>query len=260
MFHSVLVDESYSQVGKHIDSQIRRRIVEGEFIDFARLLPRDRVLAQQESRLEIFLNNGQPGFCTINETDVINNFFKWEQAFRVFSTIYADVHPEKAKQLIQYNHIIYSASLTFTWSNVYAYDIDFRLHMAENPGRNWGIILQQTWMIHMKEKIGSNPRVNGNNNGGNSQNQSKRGNGKIVGNTTGESVPMVSTISLNIVVEFVTNMDMGPIFVKRGKDIHKMERNPISMREKMITHIMERREDAGDKTGFMLNYIELDVL
>ena len=28
--------------------------------------------------------------------------------------------------------------------------------MAEHPARNWGIILQQAWTLHMKEKLGLN--------------------------------------------------------------------------------------------------------
>ena len=166
-------------MGWNIEPTIKRRIIDGEFVDFSRLLPRDRVLAQQDNRLEIILgSNGQPNFRSVVDSETIGSFHKWEQAFRVFSSIYTDAHPTRGKQLIQYNHTIYSASLTYQWSNVYAYDIDFRLHMAENQGRNWGIILQQAWMLHMKEKIQFKNLQNGssfnNNNNGN-----KKTNGKI---------------------------------------------------------------------------------
>ena len=153
LFHSVLVDKGYSVIGRNIDPLVKQRIIRGEFVDFACLLLRDRVLAQQDTRLELYMNNGQPGFRSVTDSEVTGSFYKWEQAFRVYSTIYTDAHPEKAKQLIQYNHIIYSASLTYMWNNVYAYDIDFRLHMSENPSRNWGIILYQAWVLHMKERV-----------------------------------------------------------------------------------------------------------
>ena len=128
-------------------------------------------MLQQDNRLELVLENRHPSFRSVTENEVIGSFYKWEQAFRVFSTIYTDAYPNRAKQLIQYNHIIYSASLTFVWNNVYAYDIDFRLHMSENPDRNWGIILQQAWTLHMKEKLSSFTRLSSNTNvssGGNS--------------------------------------------------------------------------------------------
>ena len=57
--------------------------------------------------------------------------------------------------MIQYNHIIYSASATFLWDNVYAYNHDFRMHLSEHPDRNWGIILQQAWTMRMVERINS---------------------------------------------------------------------------------------------------------
>ena len=123
--YSVVVDESYSVIGKHLDDNIKRRIQEGEFIDFSRLLPRDRMLALNDNRLELINNNGRPELRTVTDSENIGSFHKWEQAFRVYSTIYTDRYPERAKQLLQYNHIIFSASLTYVWNNVYAYDIDF---------------------------------------------------------------------------------------------------------------------------------------
>ena len=125
LFHSVVVDEDYSAIGKHIDEGLRKRIQEGEFVDFARLIPRDQVLALNDNRIELVNNNGRPELRSVSEVETIGSFGKWEQAFRIFSTVYTDRYPERAKQLLQYNHIIFSASLTFTWSNVYAYDIDF---------------------------------------------------------------------------------------------------------------------------------------
>ena len=156
MLHSVLVDERYTLVGANVDGSMRKKIQDGEYIDFARLVPRDKVIMQQEDRLELVNLNGKPSFRSINEGEIINNFGKWEQAFRVFSTIYTDAHPHKAKELIQYNHIIYSTALTWIWSNVYAYDIAFRIHISENPGRNWGIMLEQAWSVRLIERIPHN--------------------------------------------------------------------------------------------------------
>ena len=171
LFHSVVVDESYTMIGRHLDESIKRRIQEGEFVDFSRLLPRDRILAINDSHLQLFNNNGKPELRFVTESETIGSFSKWEQAFRIFSTIYTDKFPERAKQLLQYNHIIFSAALTYVWSNIYEYDIDFRLHMSDNPGRNWGIILQQAWTLHMKENIwNSGGRSVGSGGQGNSSN------------------------------------------------------------------------------------------
>ena len=153
MFHSVLVDEKYTLAGAHLDSLTKKKIREGDYVDFARLVPRDRVLTQQDERIELVNVNGHPTFRPVSDCEIINNFNKWEQAFQVYSTIYTEAHPHKAKELIQYNHIIYSASLMFVWSNIYAYDISFRMHISENLGRNCGIILQQVWTMRLRERI-----------------------------------------------------------------------------------------------------------
>ena len=33
------------------------------------------------------------------------------------------------------------------------FDKDFRMHMARNPQRNWGMILQQTWSLRLKDRL-----------------------------------------------------------------------------------------------------------
>ena len=76
-----------------------------------------------------------------HEVQSIHNFSKWEQAFRVYSDIYLRSHPARSTELIQYNHIIHTAALTYVWDNVYTYDKEFRLHLSRHPERCWGIIL-----------------------------------------------------------------------------------------------------------------------
>ena len=125
LYHSVVVDEGYSAIGRHLDENMKRWIQEGEYIDFSRLIPKDRVLSLSDNRIELFNNNGRPELRSVVESEHIGSFSKWEQAFRTYCSIYTDKFPERAKQLLQYNHIIYSASLTYLWTNVYAYDIDF---------------------------------------------------------------------------------------------------------------------------------------
>ena len=83
----------------------------------------------------------------------ISSFFKWEQAFHVFSNVYTAKYPQKAVELIQYNHLINTASMTFTWENMYQYDKDFRMHLAWHPYHSWAIILQQAWSVRLKDRL-----------------------------------------------------------------------------------------------------------
>ena len=164
MLHSVMVDESYSMVASHVDPLIRARILEGEYVDFAKLLPKDKINWHDDNQMEMMFKEGRTYFVPASDREnvVINSFSKWEQAFRIFCNIYTERYPEKAVELTQYAHVIFSAALSFTWSNVYAYDKDFRLHLSRfNNQRSWGIILQQAWSIRLRDRIGDHRSIGG---------------------------------------------------------------------------------------------------
>ena len=50
--HSSLVDQNYKIVGAHVDPATRAKIVNNEYIDFAKLIPRDRVLTEEDNRVQ----------------------------------------------------------------------------------------------------------------------------------------------------------------------------------------------------------------
>ena len=47
-FHSVLVDEDYLLVASHVDSNMYNRIIQGDYVDFSKLIPRDKVLQEDD--------------------------------------------------------------------------------------------------------------------------------------------------------------------------------------------------------------------
>ena len=166
---STLVDEEYLIIGSHIDETMQRKILNNEYIDFAKLLPRDRLVQEEDHRMELVNKGGLTFFMPVadRESGAINSFAKWEQAFRVFSNVYTRKYPHKASELIQYNHLINMAALNFAWDNVYLYDKEFRIHMSKFPQRSWGVILQQAWMIRLKDRVrhdyGNSPNPSGEN-------------------------------------------------------------------------------------------------
>ena len=122
-YHSTMVDENYMAIGGFVEPNLCEKIVKGEFIDFGRLLPKGRNFAENTGRLELVNRGGQTFFVPSNrDQGVISSFSKWEQAFRVYSNICTRAHPDRAAELIQYNHIIFTAAATYTWDNVYTYE------------------------------------------------------------------------------------------------------------------------------------------
>ena len=67
--------------------------------------------------------------------------------------VYLKAFPDHASELVQYNHVIYTAALTFQWENVYAYDKEFRMHLSNFPNRSWSVILQQAWTMCLKDRL-----------------------------------------------------------------------------------------------------------
>ena len=154
-------------IGVHVDDITHEKICKGEYIDFSKLLPKERG-SDEDSRLELINKGGQTYFIPMGECTTVNitNFHHWEQAFRIFSNIYTSQFPDRATKLIQYNHIIFTASSTFVWDNVYTYDKEFRRHMGKYPQRCWSVILQQAWSMYLKDRIyhqGDQSRLTGGN-------------------------------------------------------------------------------------------------
>ena len=151
--HSAIADESYMLVATHLDEAIIKRIEQDEYVDFAKLLARDKMLDNEETEMRLVQRDGRTMYVPVKDECLINNVLKWDQAFRVYSNIYTRVFPNKATQLVQYSHIIHSAAQSYAWSNVYQYDKDFRDHMSRNKGRSWGIILQQAWTMRLRDRL-----------------------------------------------------------------------------------------------------------
>ena len=152
--HSALVDENYIVVGANIDSNLHDKIKKGEYVDFSRLIPKERMMQSEEQKMELVCKGGQTFFVPAEREMVgITNFNRWEQAFRVFSNIYTQEHPDRASELIQYNHIIFTAASSVTWENVYLYDREFRMHLGSFPNRSWAVILQQAWSMCLKDRL-----------------------------------------------------------------------------------------------------------
>ena len=152
------IDDDYMTVVAHVDLAIEKKIAQGIYVDFAKLIPKDKVTqGDSDHRMELISKGGMTYFVPVSdrENQQIVNFHVWVKAFRVFSHIYMRYHPERTVELIEYNFMIHSASVTFTWDNVYAYNRDFRLHMERHPAQNWGLILQQASSFRLKDRVKS---------------------------------------------------------------------------------------------------------
>ena len=150
-------DDNFIHLTCHVDQTLTAKIEKGEFVDLERLLPKDRFGVRpntNEQRME-WVRSDEGTFLvpTGDKSAKINSFKKWEQAFRVYATIYCGANPSRAKEIWQYVSIINTAASSFVWDNVANYDYTFRQLMAYNPERSWAITYHHMWSLAMKDPI-----------------------------------------------------------------------------------------------------------
>ena len=68
-------------MASHVDSITFGKVVRGEYVDFSKLLPKDKVLQEEENKLEVVMRGGKTFWVLVNKMANITNFSKWEQAF-----------------------------------------------------------------------------------------------------------------------------------------------------------------------------------
>ena len=144
-------------------------------MDLDKLLPKDnnfngRVSANNETKLEWVQSKGSTYLVPASKTSRINCFRHWEQAFRMYATIYCTKHPKRAREIWQYVSIINIASMSYNWDNVDNYDVIFRQLIEFNPYRSWAVTYNQMWNLAMTNPL-------------NSQHVAKKGSNNLSGGT-----------------------------------------------------------------------------
>ena len=164
-------DDDFFHLTCHIDPTLRKKIENGEFVDLDKLLHKDntfqgRVVNTNETKLEWVQSEGSTYLVPAKSSSRINCFRRWEQAFRMYATVYCTKHPNHAREIWQYVSIINTASMSYNWDNVYNYDVVFRQLMEFNPSRSWAVTYNQMWNLSMTTPLIQNQtqRRNSNNN------------------------------------------------------------------------------------------------
>ena len=157
----VNIDNNYQMIDAHIDEAMSKQIINLEFIDLSKLLPRSRVW-DDDQRLEIINKNGQiinkngqTYLSPVSDREAvqINSYMHWGQAFHVYCHVLTAHYPDMSSELLQYNHTIHTASTAYIWENIYAYDREFRQHISRHPEHVWNVILQQAWTMILKDRL-----------------------------------------------------------------------------------------------------------
>ena len=143
-----LSDDNFFHLMCHVDNALIAEIEKGKFVKLEKMIPKDKRSRSDSNRLEWIQNEGSTYLAPVSDrVSKISNYRKWEQAFRVYATIYCGANPQRSREIWQYVTVISTAASSFVWENVYAYDITFRHLMAFNPAHSWAVTYNQMWNI-----------------------------------------------------------------------------------------------------------------
>ena len=147
-------DDDFFHITCHVDESLRERIELGEFVDLDKLLPKDKCggtqVYNEAQRMQIFEQNGTT-FWAPEQSMNVNSVRKWEQAFRIYATIYTNANPHCAGEIWQYIHVINVAASSYQWENVAYYDYTFRRLMERKPWRSWAKTYTQGWNLALRD-------------------------------------------------------------------------------------------------------------
>lgn len=151
---TLLIDMKRFHLTSHVDKKLKDRILEGNFtVELKRLVPQSRSRSKTDQRLNMIYKDGMPAFIPADREAFkdITGYKQWEVAFKVFMGVFISKWPDRANELLEYSHVIHTASLTYPWESVFNYDIAMREILTDNPNRLWGTICQHTWALEIGE-------------------------------------------------------------------------------------------------------------
>ena len=148
-------DDNFMVSTCHVDIALHEKIQFGRFVAMNKLLNKSLKDKKDESevKMEMINKDGQCYWAAKEKETKISGIRKWEQAFRVYMTIYSAANPSRAGEILSYADVISNAANTYTWDNIANYDFYFRKLMERHPHRSWARIHNQLWTLMMKDHL-----------------------------------------------------------------------------------------------------------
>lgn len=128
-------------LASHLTKATSSAITNGEYVDFATLLPMTSLLTDTiHSHLN--LKVGDQGLTiplpSSSKRPKITSIDRWLDAFAIYSVVIVSVYPSRAADLIAYQQLIGDAARKFPGMAWYVYDVEFRRRASHNLSAKWG--------------------------------------------------------------------------------------------------------------------------
>ena len=138
---ALLPDFRQPSIASHLTKTTTTAITNGEYVDFATLLPISSLL-EDALNSQLKLTVGEQGLTiplpSASKRPKITTIDKWLDAFAIFSSVLVASYPSRATTLIAYQQLIRDAARKFPGMSWYVYDVKFRRRASHNLSLNWG--------------------------------------------------------------------------------------------------------------------------
>ena len=73
--YSLMLDDDYQALASHIEEGIVEKIKQGQYVDFAKLLPRDKSDFEEDNRMELVNRDGRSYYVLVSDRNKNQNQF-----------------------------------------------------------------------------------------------------------------------------------------------------------------------------------------
>lgn len=133
-----------------VDKSTEDKILRGEYLDFALLLP-DSLNQPQVPELQVRFDDSGPGSSNMTmvrkRKPVIDTFHKWLDAYTTYMIVLVTAYPRRSLELLKYQQTISCAATKFKGLSWLTYDEQFRKRAAQDLTINWGQVDLELWTV-----------------------------------------------------------------------------------------------------------------
>lgn len=139
-------------LSRPVDRNMEDKILRGEYVDLALLLP-DNLYQSQAPEIQLRLDDsssgplGSPVTMVRKRKPVIDSFQKWLEAYMVYMLVIVTAYPRRALELIKYQQIISRAVTKFKGLAWLSYDQQFRRRASSNLSLQWDKVDLELWTV-----------------------------------------------------------------------------------------------------------------
>ncbi|XP_078377780.1 uncharacterized protein LOC144660935 [Oculina patagonica] len=139
-------------INRPLDKTLEDKILRGEYVDFALLLP-DILYRPQSPDIQLRFEDSSPGApgspltLVRKKKPVVDTFHKWLDTFTSYMLVIVEAYPRRSLELIKYQQIISKAVSKFKGMAWLSYDEQFRRRAAYDLSIAWDTIDLELWTV-----------------------------------------------------------------------------------------------------------------